>query len=117
MWRGNFGATTDLLRLFQAGVPLRDLPGSAPQTEAAKACRTAPPNCFVCFIRQPWTVERPANGLILANAGAQAILAIATPARYDLRFVVSQAKRLPEDRWKSREKVQTNLIATLDRQP
>ena len=95
MWRGNFGATTDLLRLFQAGVPLRDFPGSAPQTEAAKACRTAPPELFRLFHSQPRTVERPANGLILANAGAEPILAFATPARYDLRFVVSQAKRLP----------------------
>jgi hypothetical protein len=51
---------------------------------------------FRLFHSQPPTVERPENGLILANAGARAILAIATPARYDLRFVVSQAKRLPE---------------------
>jgi hypothetical protein len=70
--------------------------GSASQTEAAKACRTAPPELFRLFHSQLRTVERPANGLILANAGPQAILAIATPARYDLRLVVSQAKRLPE---------------------
>ena len=58
MWRRNFGATADLLRLFQAGAPLRDFPGSARQAEAAKARRTAEPNCFVCFIRS----RRRSNG-------------------------------------------------------